>query len=135
MREGAEQRARIDHLERANAQLAAAAGELQRELDLLGERHAAQSGVVAMLRADLAAGQARIARLHATKADLAKNAQAALRDVEKQVEVLASAVDSLRAEKDQAAAAAAAAAAVGAAAAAATGDAGGGGPGGRRVAS
>jgi hypothetical protein len=88
-----------------------------------------------MLRADLAAGQARIARLHATKADLAKNAQAALRDVEKQVEVLASAVDSLRAEKDQAAAAAAAAAAVGAAAAAATGDAGGGGPGGRRVAS
>jgi chromosome segregation ATPase len=98
-RENAELKAHIEASESKCSQLANVATNLQRECDQLVEKHAAQTSLVQTLKTDLASCQAKLAKLHSTKADLARNAQAALKDVEAQVNTLAGVVEKLKMDK------------------------------------
>lgn len=98
-RENAELKGHIDASESKCSQLANVATNLQRECDQLVEKHAAQTSLVQTLKTDLASCQAKLTKLHSTKADLARNAQAALKDVEAQVNTLAGVVEKLKMDK------------------------------------
>jgi chromosome segregation ATPase len=98
-RENAELKAHIEASESKCSQLANVATNLQRECDQVVEKHAAQTSLVQTLKTDLASCQAKLAKLHSTKADLARNAQAALKDVEAQVNTLAGVVEKLKMDK------------------------------------
>ena len=92
----AELKAHLEASESKCSQLANVATNLQRECDQLTEKHTSQVGLVNSLKSDLASCQAKLSKLHSTKADLARNAQAALKDVEAQVNTLASVVEKLK---------------------------------------
>ena len=98
-RENAELKGHIEASESKCSQLANVATNLQRECDQLVEKHAAQTSLVQTLKTDLASCQAKLTKLHSTKADLARNAQAALKDVEAQVNTLAGVVEKLKMDK------------------------------------
>lgn len=103
-REVAALRAKIGTLESANATLSRSLTSVRGEVELLTEKHAAQCGVIDVLRAELAEADLRFARLHAHKAEVARRAAVAIREVEGQVKVLTAAVESVKA-RDAAAAA------------------------------
>jgi len=98
-RVNAELKAQLEASESKSSQLANVAMGLQRECDQLTEKYTSQTNVVNSLKSDLTSCQAKLSKLHSTKIDLAKNAQAALKDVEAQVNTLAGVVERLKMEK------------------------------------
>lgn len=95
-RELQELKQKLHAYETANINLTKTAGTLRTEVDALQDKTTAQSGVIDMLRTELADSQARLAKLHAHKSEMARSAARALREVEQQVETLSVAVANVK---------------------------------------
>lgn len=94
--EAASLRAQLTTAEGANMQLTRSVTSLRHELQLLQERYSAQSGVVEMLRLELADTQTRMAKLQTHKMEMARKAASALQEVEGQVAFLSAAVANMK---------------------------------------
>ena len=95
-REIQELKQKLHNYETANINLTKTTGTLRSEIDALQDKAIAQSGVIDMLRSELADSQARLAKLHAHKSEMARSAARALREVEMQVETLSMAVANVK---------------------------------------
>ena len=92
----ADLRARATAAEASTGLLTRTAAGLRHELQLAQDKYAAQSGVLGMLRQELADAHARLASIQAAKSDMAKKAASALREVEGQVAALTAAVQQMK---------------------------------------
>lgn len=101
-----ELRSRLAEAEAARGALAPALDSLRAEAEAQHARAAAQDALIASLRDDLAAAQARLARLQLHKSEVANSAAAAMRDMEAQVAALTAALVSAQQQQQQAARAA-----------------------------
>lgn len=94
-----ELRGSIHSLEQANTALSRSLASVRLELEGLQDRHAAQSGVLDMMRQQLSAKDREVQAASAAKQAVTLKAAAALREVEGQVAQLTAAVTALQAQK------------------------------------
>lgn len=100
-KELAEQKAKVASLERANLALTKMAQSSQNEVDTLQSKCLFLNSQIDSLRVQLADSEGRLAKLHAHKQSITKSAAAALREVEAQVEMLTSAVTTMKNKKQE----------------------------------